>query len=114
MDKKLFGKNVQKYREKSGYSQETLAELVGCSTIFISYIERGEKSPSINTLIKLSNALNTSTDILLGKDSKCYSEEFLKDISDRLRSFPPKKQERILEIIDSIISIETSYQYKEE
>ena len=37
MDKKAFGKELQKYREQAGYSQETLAECVGCSSIFISY-----------------------------------------------------------------------------
>lgn len=52
MDKKSFGKQLQRYRERAGYSQEALAELVECSTIFISYIERGEKSPSLDTLIK--------------------------------------------------------------
>ena len=55
MDKKAFGKELQKYREQAGYSQETLAECVGCSSIFISYIERGVKTPSLNTLNSISN-----------------------------------------------------------
>lgn len=67
MDKKSFGKQLQRYRERAGYSQEALAELVECSTIFISYIERGEKSPSLDTLIKLANALDISVDIFWGK-----------------------------------------------
>lgn len=46
MDKKAFGKQLQRYRERAGYSQEALAEQIECSTIFISYIERGEKSPA--------------------------------------------------------------------
>lgn len=45
MDKKTFGKELQKYRELVGYSQEKLAEYVGCSAIFISYVERGENPP---------------------------------------------------------------------
>ena len=65
MDKKAFGKELQKYREQAGYNHETLAECVGCSSIFISYIERGVKSPSLNTLISISNTLNVSVDILL-------------------------------------------------
>ena len=52
MDKKAFGKQLQLYRERAGYSQEALAEQIECSTIFISYIERGEKSPSLDTLVK--------------------------------------------------------------
>lgn len=36
MDKKAFGKRMQKYREQAGYSQESLAEKIECSAIFIS------------------------------------------------------------------------------
>lgn len=43
MDKKAFGKQLQRYRERAGYSQEALAEKIECSSIFISYIERGAK-----------------------------------------------------------------------
>lgn len=55
MDKKSFGKQLQRYREQAGFSQEALAEQIECSTIFISYIERGEKSPSLDTLSERSN-----------------------------------------------------------
>lgn len=41
MNRENFGKQLQKYRERAGYSQEKLAEKIECSTIFISYIERG-------------------------------------------------------------------------
>ena len=63
MDRKSFGKRMQKYRELLGYSQESLAEMIDCSTIFISFMERGEKSPSLDNLIKLANALEISTDL---------------------------------------------------
>lgn len=112
MDKKAFGKRLQKYREKSGYSQELLAEKIGCSTIFISYMERGEKSPSLNTLIKLSNILNIPADILLGNESSHYNSEILKNISKSLNILPPKEQKRILDVFESIMLIELSY-YKE-
>ena len=93
MDKKAFGKQLQRYRERAGYSQETLAEEIGCSTIFISYIERGEKSPSLDTLVKLTNALNVSMDILFGRELTHYTTERLKYI----------------EVIDSVVAIELKY-----
>ena len=43
MNRKSLGKQIQKYRERAGYSQEKLAEIIECSTIFIFYIERGVK-----------------------------------------------------------------------
>lgn len=92
MDKKSFGKQLQKYRELAGYSQEDLAEKIDCSSIFISYIERGQKSPSLNTLIKLANTLNISVDILLGKEMANYTSEKLKNIEKRLSSLPLKER----------------------
>lgn len=109
MDKKLFGQQLQKYRERAGYSQEALAEHIGCSSIFISYIERGTKSPSLDTLMKLAEALDISVDILLGSEWKDYSIAKLKDVESRLISLPIRERQKILEIFDSVIRIETNY-----
>lgn len=109
MDKISFGKQLQKYRERAGYSQEKLAEKIECSTIFISYMERGVKSPGLDTLIKLANALDVSVDILLGKELSSYSIEKLKDIENRLKLFPAHEQQKLLDMVDSIISVEWNY-----
>ena len=54
---KELGDRIKKLRSQTGLSQEKLAELMGCSAIFIFYIERGEKMPGIDNLIKLANIL---------------------------------------------------------
>ena len=107
MDKKSIGKRMQKYRELLGYSQESLAETIGCSTIFISYMERGEKSPSLDTLIKLANALEVSADLLLGGELFSYNTARLSHIEKHLQILPPQGQEKILSILEYIISLET-------
>lgn len=109
MNKKFFGKQLQKYRERAGYSQEKLAEKIECSTIFISYMERGVKSPGLDTLIKLANVLDVSVDILLGKELSSYSTAKLKDIENRLKLFPAHEQQKLLDMVDSIISVEWNY-----
>ena len=114
MDKKLFGKQLQKYRELAGYSQEDLAEKIDLSSIFISYIERGQKAPSVNTLIKLANTLNVSVDILLGKEVKGYTSEKLKEIEKRLNGLPEKEHQRLFDIIDAMITIELAYYNEQE
>lgn len=114
MDKKSFGKQLQCYRERAGYSQEALAERIECSTIFISYIERGQKSPSLDTLVKLSNALDISVDILFGKELKNYTSEKLKYIESRIKNLSSLEQQEILDIIDSVVSVALSYHDKKE
>lgn len=46
-------------------SQETLAERIGTSRVYISNIERGESAPSLEMVISIANALNISADDLL-------------------------------------------------
>ena len=57
----LFGKNVKKYRIKYNLSQEKLAELTGLHRTYISDVERGLRSISLNNIEKLSKALNIKT-----------------------------------------------------
>ncbi len=54
----LFGKNIKKYRLQSKLSQEKLGELTGLHRTYISDIERGLRSISLNNIEKLSKALN--------------------------------------------------------
>jgi len=109
VDKGLFGIQLQKYRELAGYSQEDLAEKVDCSTIFISYIEHGQKSLSLKTFIKLVNALNVPADVLLGNEIVNYTSEKLKHMINRLDILPAKERQRILDIMDEAITIELKY-----
>ena len=57
------------YRKKCGLSQETLAEKIGVSTVFISQIETAVRKPSLETAYKLSTALDTTIDTLIGNDN---------------------------------------------
>lgn len=109
MDKKSFGKRMQKYRELLKYSQESLAEEIGCSTIFVSYMERGVKSPSVDTLIKLANALEVSTDILLGDELHSYTSARLSHLEKILNTLPAQEQEKSLDIFEYIISREMEH-----
>lgn len=54
---KLFGQNLKKYRLRKKYSQEYLAEICGLHRTYISSIELGKKSPSLQTIEILANKL---------------------------------------------------------
>ena len=55
---KKFGKKIKIERIKKDLSQEQLAELAGLHRTNIGFIERGETSPTLDTVEKLANALN--------------------------------------------------------
>ena len=55
-----FGKRVAELRKAAGYSQEQFAFKCGVDRTYIGTIERGEKSPTLNTIAKIASALNIS------------------------------------------------------
>lgn len=55
---KKIGKKIKLERIKRDFSQEKLAELSGISKNFVGAIERGESSPTIETLAKIANAFD--------------------------------------------------------
>ena len=58
--------NLKRIREKRHITQIKLSTEVEVSQEAISAYESGKALPSVETLIKLANYLNTSTDYLLG------------------------------------------------
>ena len=61
---KALGKRIKLARVAKDYTQEALAKQVGCSTVFISEIEKGTKRPSIETLHRISTKLKIGMDEL--------------------------------------------------
>ena len=52
--------NVKERREELDLSQKELAEKVGISQSFLCDIEQGRSKPSIDTALKIAEALNIS------------------------------------------------------
>ena len=64
---KVLGQRIRNYRTAKGLSQEKLAELSGCHPTYIGQIERGEKNATIESIEKISSALNISLSKLFEK-----------------------------------------------
>lgn len=64
---KILGQRIRNYRTAMGLSQEKLAELCGCHPTYIGQIERGEKNATIESIEKISVALNVSLSKLFEK-----------------------------------------------
>jgi transcriptional regulator with XRE-family HTH domain len=56
--RRLLGEAVRGKRRGVGFSQEKLAEKADLSTVFISRIERGRESPSVDNLVRIARALS--------------------------------------------------------
>lgn len=69
-----FGKILKKYRLKSGLSQEKLALISKIDRTYISLLERGKRTPSINIVFKLANAMDVLPHVII-KDLELLIEK---------------------------------------
>jgi transcriptional regulator with XRE-family HTH domain len=61
----IFGEHLRELRASAGLSQEALAEKAGLHRNYIGHIERGEKTASLDVLIRLAAAFGLSLPALL-------------------------------------------------
>ncbi len=84
-----IGERVRYARKTVGFSRDELAEMLGISSLFLSYIECGQRGMSLSTLINLCKFLQVSSDyILFGKNENDYVDD---------------------EVINTVKSIDTKY-----
>jgi transcriptional regulator with XRE-family HTH domain len=103
LDYKKLGKRIKLAREKKNLTQEQLAEIVGVSNNYISNIERKYSKPSLETLIKICNALEVTPDYVL-LDSIYTSKEYIKDeIAEKLRKCSNTNARIITKFIDLLL-----------
>jgi transcriptional regulator with XRE-family HTH domain len=88
--KESIGMRIKELRQSRHLSQESLAERVGISSKYLSSIERGKENPTLDTLIKLSMALNVELSDMFSisyygktaKELKAFISNLLKDSDD--------------------------------
>ncbi len=59
-DKKVFGHNVRSLRESLGLTQEGLAEASELDRSYIGGVERGERNPALDAILRLATALKVA------------------------------------------------------
>lgn len=84
-------------REKSGLSQGDVAKRLNIAASNISGYERGERTPSLSTLLSLSYVYNCSVDYLLGKKQEDTSGVTV-DITD----VPKEHRKIIYDMVDAL------------
>lgn len=76
----IFSTRLISLRKEKGLSQYSLADKLGCSRGLISNYEQGRREPDFNTLLKLADYFNVSTDYLLGKSNIASTSDLLNRI----------------------------------
>lgn len=82
----VIGKRIRAIRKRKGLSQSKLSELIDITPTYMSYVENGLKGLSLDSFIKLANALNSTADEILldciENTVKASNHEFAAVITD--------------------------------
>lgn len=83
MDYSALGKRIKAQRKLLGMTQEELAEQAGISCSFMGHIERGTRKLSVDTLVKITNAVRLSCDMLLQDSLDADVQREARGLNDR-------------------------------
>jgi transcriptional regulator with XRE-family HTH domain len=65
-----IGRNIKRFRERLGLSQEQIAEYLGIARESISYYENGKREIPVEVLNKLCDVYGIDLDMLLEEDEQ--------------------------------------------
>lgn len=99
-----IGKNIQSVRTQKKMSRERLAELSGLSANFIGNIERGEKAVSLESFVKIANALEVSADILLGSVIRNGYKAKTSLLCEQINALPAEKRKLAHELLEVLLA----------
>lgn len=97
-----FSENLRFLLEESNITQKQLATIINVAPSTVGNYIQGKTEPDLTTLVSLSNALNVSVDLLLGKVSsadRSIDEDYLVRL---FRQADVKNQKIILEVTRTI------------
>lgn len=85
-----IGKRIAQRRRKLGLKQTEVCERAGINDKYLSCIERATSIPSLEVLVRLSLALDTTPDEFLSGSIR-YDTDQWRDVAEILRDMNPAK-----------------------
>ena len=81
----MFNKRLRSSRMRNKYTQQQMADMLDISLNAYQKYEQAERSPSLDSLVRIADILGVPTDFLLCRDS------FLASIGVSIENFETKK-----------------------
>lgn len=92
-----IGRQLRQQRTELGLTREKMAELADIGTGYYGQLEIGTSQMSLDTLLKLAQAMHVSTDYILYGDDRTPSDA--NPVSDLLRRCTPRELKLAEEVL---------------
>ncbi len=102
--KRAVGKRIKIVRQRSGLTQDQLAEQVGLSPKYISGIERGVENPTMDIFIRLAKMLGVEPyDLFLFGESEESEKALRKGIEKMVRDADMGKLQLYFDVMRKVL-----------
>ena len=99
----MVGVRIRDARKHCSITQEELAQQVSMSLKHISAIECGIRTPSLDVLVAIANALQTDANTLLQDSLKVSPQIESSVLWEQIANLPSQEQKKILRTVQVLI-----------
>ena len=104
MDYKRLGKRIREERHRLNLTQAQLAEDIDISDTYMGAIERGERSLTLDTLVRLVNRLGVSVDYMLSDSVTDSDTNILEQFRQITDCQPLERKQMAINVLRTIFS----------
>ena len=98
----MLGKRIRKERLRLNLTQEQLSEDIEISTAYLGQIERGERSLTLDKLVKLANRLGVTVDYLMSDSVSISPDNQTDRILQLLQDKTTEEKEMAFQVLNTI------------
>ena len=99
---KVLGERIKEERKRIHLTQAQLANEVGISDTYMGAIERGERSLTLDTLVKLANRIGVTIDYLLTDFVDGSNESIIDEFKQIIDNQPLDRKVMALQVLRTI------------
>ena len=99
---KVLGERIREERKRIHLTQAQLANEVGISDTYMGAIERGERSLTLDTLVKLANRIGVTIDYLLTDFVDGSNESIIDEFKQIIDNQPLDRKVMALQVLRTI------------
>lgn len=104
MDYKRLGQRIREERQRLNLTQAQLAEEINISDTYMGAIERGERSLTLDTLVRLANRLGVTVDYLLSDYVSDTDSNIIEQFKQIIDCQPLKRKQMAVNVLRTIFS----------
>lgn len=104
MNYKRLGERIREERLKLNLTQAQLAEAIDISDTYMGAIERGERSLTLGTLVRLVNRLGVTVDYLLSDSVSDTDTNIMNQFRQIIDGHPLERKQMAVNVLRTIFS----------